>query len=140
MKSRIKNISLLIFSVIFLIGMLYRLFTDLNYFLTRRTVKAKIFQINESNKSGIVSLQLNYYNNYLNRNVKSDISIKRYDATNIITEGDSQISILYAKYFPNKIYIENVNAPRWLIILFEIIMILIMFFLFYSSIKLLIRV
>ena len=135
MQKRIKHVVLLIFSIIFSVGMLYALYTDLNFFLTRRLGKATILNIDNSNKSNNVSLQLAYYNDYLKENVKSTISLKQNDATQITEKGTSQTSILYTKYYPYKIYIENINAPRWPILIFEVIMILLMFFLFYSSIK-----
>lgn len=88
------------------------LYTDLSFFLTRRTANATILKINDLNKPGDVSLQLDYYNDYLKENIKSTLFLKQHDAAQIIREGNSQISVLYAKNYPYKIYIEDINAPR----------------------------
>ena len=61
--------------------------------------------------------------------------MNQYDKSNYLIKSNEQISILYAKNFPYKIYVENINAPRWPIVLFEVIMLLLMLFLFLSSIK-----
>lgn len=123
------------FSIVFSVGMIYALYTDVNFFLTKRIANATIIGTNDINKSDEISLQLNYYNDYLKGNLKSTISLKQHDFTQVIENGNSQLSILYAKNYPYKIYIENINAPRWGILIFEIIMLLLMSFLFYSSLK-----
>ena len=135
MQKRTNHVILLIFSIVFSVGMIYALFTDLNFLLTKRNANATILETNNLNKSNEASLQLDYFNDYLNEKVKSTISLKQHDFAQVIEKGNSQISIFYAKNYPYKIYIENVNAPRWGILIFEAIMILLMSFLFYSSLK-----
>ncbi len=135
MQKQIKHIVLLIFSIAYSAGMIYTLYRDVNFFLTKRIANATIIRTNDINKSNEISLQINYYNDYLKGNLKSTISLKQYDFTQFIENENSQISIFYAKNYPYKIYIENINNPRWGILIFEVIMLLLMSFLFYSSLK-----
>ena len=136
MQKRIENIALLTFSIILFTGMLFALYTDLDFFFTRKATTATILLIKNSNKfNSFSTLHIAYYNDYLKRNVKSTISLKLHDATQLVQKETTQISILYTKNYPYTVYIENVNAPRWEILIFEVGVILLMFFLFYSSLK-----
>lgn len=134
-QKRIQLIILLIFSLIFSVGMLYALYRDLNFFVTKRFANAEITGNIKASNSNHVSLDLHYYNDYLKKNINANISMNQPDESKYLITGNNHISILYAKNFPYKIYVEEINAPRWPILLFEVIMVLLMIFLFVSSLK-----
>ena len=137
MRRIIGNLVLSIFSIAFCLGMVYAFYTDLNFFFTNRITQAQDLQIIDLNKHNSTTFQVDYYNNYLNRNIRSFITLKSYDASQLEKKRNDQILIYYAKNFPNKIYIENVNVPRWPILIFEAFMFFLMSFFAYTSIKIL---
>ena len=136
----IGNIALSIFSIIFCMGMLCAFYTDLNFFLTKRIAQAKDLQIIDSSKPNRTTFQVDYFNHYLNRDISSFIILKAHDAFQLEKKKNNQILIYYAKNFPNKIYIENVNVPRYPILIFEAVMFFLMSFLAYTSIKILLKI
>ena len=135
MRNKITNIVVFIFSFIFLVGIFYVFYIDLNFFITKKFASAAILKVDTSDSK--VFFKLRYYNNYLNSEVQPTLSLERQAAGQILKDKTvgGQVLISYAKNYPYKIYIDNINAPRFLIIIFEILMILIMSFSVYISIK-----
>lgn len=135
MKNKITNIVVFIFSFIFLVGILYSFYIDLIFFITKKPASGKILQVD--NFESKVLLKLSYYNDYLGKEIQSTFSLQKKAAKELLNDKgkDGQIPIFYAKYYPNKIYVESINKPRLLILVFEIVMILIMVFSIYASTK-----
>lgn len=137
MKNRIKYGVTLLLSICICIGTLYALYTDLNYFLTKKEGSAEILKVNETRDRKPFYVHLRYHNDFINKMTSSTINVGKYDAQKIMDEYKrrNEISIFYAKDYPDKIYVADINAPRWLILVFEVSMITIMIFSIYACIK-----
>jgi hypothetical protein len=137
MKITFKNATILTISIVLLFAFAYSLFFDLNFFLTKKEAGIKNMRVVLTKQQNPYVISIEYYNSFLNETVECTPNISIHDAE-ILSENYStnkNIFISYAKFYPKRIYIKDVNEPRVWIVLFDIIMVLLMFFSVYAFSK-----
>lgn len=122
-EKTIVTVSVLLFSFLLFIGVIYLLATDVDYFINHKTTSGKLETLRDYNNK--IELKISYYDEYKNADVQKEKRFKssyRY----ILQRKDSNIaSITYTKWF-DQIFVNDVKKPKALILIFEIIMLITM--------------
>jgi hypothetical protein len=135
-KKKIAAYVNLILSLILIIGMLFALVEDLDFFITRKEGNANIISINYGNSR--IKIYISYFNNYLDKIVYTTISAE-ISYKNKIQELRSSSKIYYPKRFPKSVYFMDLNVPQIGILIFEALFTIMMLSIFLYSIKILNR-
>lgn len=133
-SNKLVTIAVFFASFFILIGTIYSLYIDMNYFLSK---KEAIVTISDSIKSdNSILIRVNYKNDYVDSIVKSSITLDKRKGDIVLNEykNKGHIVAYYAKNYPNEIYMENINAPRTGIILFYLLIIAAMLLSMYFSV------
>lgn len=137
MQKKIKYSVALLFSITIAAGMFYALYTDLNYFITKKAGTAEVLKMYETRGRKPMHIEFRYYNSFINETITCTLGVEQHDVMSLRQKYKQQnhVEIFYAANNPCGIYINGINAPRWPIIIFEVVMIVLMLFAGYSCFK-----
>lgn len=114
----------------FLLGLIglacFGLVKDILFFITRKETGAKIVSVSEHSYRSGYNIRLVYYNERLEKDVKATVFLKT-SYRKQIESFDGYVSIYYSGVFPRDVYIIDCQVPRKGIIVFELLMILILY-------------
>ena len=108
--------------------MAYALFDDIVFFLTKKEASAKVLTVKPSNNSHSYTITLQYFNAFTNNEIVCNYKAKPYFGTKMMNRENDMLQIHYGKLFPKRIYIVEDRTPRLGILLFELLIIGLMFF------------
>ena len=109
---------------------------DAIFLLTRKSAVARIITIEKKVGPKPYKVGLSYFNEYERKEIVTHINnIEGTFGGKLIREGHSTVSILYKKYFPKEVYIEDYAYPKMGLIFLYVIFILIMLVALKISIK-----
>lgn len=137
MQKKITYSVALLFSITIAAGMFYALYTDLNYFITKKAGMAEVLKVYETKEWKPMHIELRYYNRVINETITCTLGVEQHDVISLKQKCKQQnhVEIFYAANNPCGIYIKGINAPHWPIIIFEVVMIGLMLFAGYSCFK-----
>jgi hypothetical protein len=127
--NKFLNWIVLIFSAALLLAMAYTLFDDIVFFLTKKETSAKVLKVKHSNNSDTYNITLQYFNTFEDSEIICNYKAKPYFGNKMMNRENEILQIHYGKLFPQRIYIIEDRTPRLVILLFELLIIGLMFFL-----------
>lgn len=131
MKDKFFHWIVLIGSSALIVGICFLLVMNLSFFITRKETMANVISVSKSSK---YKIELTYYNDNLKKNIKATVKLKTSYRKEIERLGEI-VPIHYSGLFPKNVYIQNYNVPKKGIIVFELIMLALMFFGFKSGLN-----
>lgn len=132
-RSKLKSLFITVTSCVIFIGTGFSLFTDVNYFLTKREVFGTILKLRKGEQRGDLEVEVRYFNSYSKQTDTSKILLENSYWDSL--KGLNQVRINYSNGSTPTVYLEDIKSPHFAIIFFDLLIMILMGIAFYSGIK-----
>src|ERR1700749_3966725 len=126
MKRKSERIILFLVSFVLLIFSIYSVYSDIDFFITKRQTTGKILKIINQGEHDPLLVRVSYYNSFVNKVITCNLEVTN-DNENKLRKSDlNNVHVSYAKGDSRTVYLYDYKEPKTGIIIFDIFMVIAM--------------